>query len=68
MRRPAEPELERRRRQLEVIEKKAERARTRKDEEGFRAAMLAHESTQTRITELEASESHLPARRRREQE
>lgn len=55
------PELERRRRQLEVIEKKRERARLRKDEAAFARDQLSYDSTEARIAELEAADEREPA-------
>jgi len=59
------PELERRRRQLEVIEKKARTAEARKDQAGMNSAHMAYASTAARIAELEAADSTEPTRRRR---
>lgn len=59
-----ETELERRQRQLEVIEHKAKRAEQRKDDAGMEAARISYESTKTRIAELEA-EGQEPTPRRR---
>ena len=50
------PELERRRRQLEVIGKKLERARLRKDPLIIARDQLSYESTEARIAELEAED------------
>jgi hypothetical protein len=58
------PELERRRRQLEVINKKLERAELRKDEAGYRSAQIAKQSTEARIHELEEDEPSTAIARR----
>lgn len=58
------PELERRRRQIEVIDKKLERARLRKDDNAIHSAQLAKQSTELRIQELEAEEPSTAIARR----
>lgn len=63
-----EPEIERRRRQLEVIEKKARTAEARKDQAAMDAARVSYEATTARIAELEAAEQAEPEHRRRRKE
>ncbi len=59
------PEIERRRRQLEVIEKKARTAEARKDSTALEALRTTRAATTKRIAELEALEQPDNPRRRR---
>lgn len=63
-----ETELERRRRQLTVIKRKAQSATDRKDEAALKALTQSYEATEARIRELEGKSepSHTPTPARRE--
>lgn len=63
-----EPEIERRRRQLEVITKKIERAQVRNADAGVKAGAVAYEATEARIRELEAEGPDEQPRRRSRRE